>query len=36
MTVDETQDLIDYYIELNQQDVISDLSLGILLYDLIF
>lgn len=36
MTLNETQELIDYYIKLNQQGVLSDVVLGTLLYDLIF
>ena len=36
MTLNETQELIDYYIKLNKQGTISDASLGVLLYDLIF
>ena len=36
MTLNETQELIDYYIKLNQQGILSDVALGVLLYDLIF
>ena len=36
MSVDDTQKLIDWYIELNKEGTISDASLGVLLYNLIF
>lgn len=36
MTVNDTQDLIDFYIELNQQGILSDVATGVLISDLIF
>lgn len=36
MSVNDVQSLIDYYINLNKTGTLSDESLSILIYDLIF